>query len=105
MADFVKNIAEYKNDVFFYPNSNFMVKNVPSFEKELIKDLDEIKPDLVFIKALSNDLDFEYLKTDFSYYQGIDPTNSVMNSLYPLTVTSFALIVLMRVFFIFVLFN
>ena len=51
-----------------------------------MKKIKEVSVDQPFIKSRINDLQFEKMKTDLDYYQGIDPYASGTNSLYRLDI-------------------
>lgn len=89
LRKFIKHFFIYKNQAFYYPNNNLFFKDVNEIEPKLMSNLEGADDEEYFLQSKSNQLEFENMKTDFSYTQGVNPLQSGQNSIYPLEFTAF----------------
>ena len=87
LRNFVNHIALYRKEVFYYPSRNNFIKDISHIEGFLKNNFkDAIETD-IFIRSTNNNLTFDKMKTDVVYHGGIEPFDSVENSLYQIVLS------------------
>ena len=88
LRKFVEHVMNNRHTVFHYPNSNILMDGV-GFEEDYLKYYyQEVFKDTVFFRPTVQQVMLDQFKTDVVYYGGMDPWESVENSLYTLSVGS-----------------
>lgn len=87
LKKFVNHIMEHRHEVFYYPNNNILMDTVGFAEDYIKHHYEDVFKDTVFFRPATEQVMLDTFKTDVVYYGGMDPWESVENSLYQLVLS------------------
>ena len=88
LRKFVELLMKTRHETFYYPNNNILMDGV-GFEEDFLRyQYENVFKDTVFFRPSTKQVMLDTFKTDVVYYGGMDPWESVENSLYQLVLAS-----------------
>ena len=88
LRKFVELLMKTRHETFYYPNNNILMDGV-GFEEDFLRyHYEDVFKDTVFFRPSTKQVMLDTFKTDVVYYGGMDPWESVENSLYQLVLAS-----------------
>lgn len=92
LKKFVDHLIQYRHQAFVDPDNNILAYGV-GFEEDYLKyNYEEAMKEIVFFRASTNQVNLDKFQTDVLYFGGMDPWESVENSLYELALAYVGLV-------------